>query len=152
MSHVHCVAHILRGLDALTEFHGEAWSAEMRKLLQGTVHEVNEAARAGEPLSAEAADRIERECGEIIAAAVARHEALPPLDGGKRRERRKKRKRDLQMLKVHERAYGCCRSERGTRSCAILRTLIETARKQEQPDLDTLQMEPADLSLRPADS
>ncbi len=82
MSHGRCVAHILCGLDALTEFHGEAWAAEMRKLLQRAVHEVNEAARAGEPLSAEAADQIEREYDGIIAAAVAWHGELPPPDGG----------------------------------------------------------------------
>ncbi len=80
VSHGRCVAHILRGLDALTEFHGEAWSAEMRKLLQGAV-------RAGEPLSAEAADRIEREYDGIVAAAVAWHGELPPPDGGKRKRR-----------------------------------------------------------------
>ncbi len=90
VSHARCVARILRGLGALTEFHGETQSTEMRKLLQRAVHEINEAARAGEPLSAEAVDRIERECGQII--AVAWQEALPPPDGGKRRGKRRKRK------------------------------------------------------------
>ncbi len=78
VSHAHCIPHILRELEALTEFHGEAWSAEMSKLLQSAVHEDNEAARAGKPLSAEAADRIEKEYDRIIADAVAWHEARRP--------------------------------------------------------------------------
>ncbi len=34
------------------------------------------------------------------------------------------------ILMENEKAYGCCRIDRGTRSCAVLRTVIETARKQ----------------------
>ncbi len=60
--------------------------------------------------------------------------------------------RDLRMLKVYLKAYGCYRSERGARSCAVLRTLIETARKQDWNILDALRADPADLKLRPADS
>ncbi len=186
VSHAHCIAHLLRELEALTEFHGEPWSAEMSKLLQSAVHEVNEAARAGEPLSAEAARRIEREYDGIIADAVAWHEELPPLNCGKRkrRGRRKKRKglnlalrlrdhragvlmftrnpavpatnnqaeRDLRMLKASLKVSGCYRSERGARNHAVLRTLIETARKQGWNVLDTLRADPAELKLRPADS
>ncbi len=184
VSHAHCIPHILRELEALTEFHGEAWSAEMSKLLQSAVHEDNEAARAGKPLSAEAADRIEKEYDRIVADAVAWHEALPPLAGGKRRGRRKKRKglnlalrlrdhragvlmftrnpavpatnnraeRDLRMLKAYLKISGCYRSERGARNHAVLRTLIETARKQGWNVLDALRADPADLILSPADS
>ncbi len=184
VSHAHCIPHILRELEALTEFHGEAWSAEMSKLLQSAVHEDNEAARAGKPLSAEAADRIEKEYDRIVADAVAWHEALPPLAGGKRRGRRKKRKglnlvlrlrdhragvlmftrnpavpatnnqaeRDLRMLKAYLKISGCYRSERGARNHAVLRTLIETARKQGRPVLDALRADPEDLKLRLADS
>ncbi len=54
--------------------------------------------------------------------------------------------RNLRMLKMHQKAYG------GYRSGAVLRTLIETARKQDQPVLDVLRTDPADLNLRPADS
>ncbi len=50
--------------------------------------------------------------------------------------------RDLRMLKVYLKAYGCCRS------CAVLRTLIETTRKQNQPLLDALRADPAELKLR----
>ncbi len=184
VSHAHCIPHILRELEALTEFHGEAWSAEMSKLLQSAVHEDNEAARAGKPLSAEAADRIEKEYDRIVADAVAWHEALPPLGGGKRRGRRKKRKglnlvlrlrdhragvlmftrnpavpatnnraeRALRMLKAYLKISGCYRSERGARNHAVLRTLIETARKQGWNVLDALRADPADLILSPADS
>ncbi len=184
VSHAHCIPHILRELEALTEFHGEAWSAEMSKLLQSAVHEDNEAARAGKPLSAEAADRIEKEYDRIVADAVAWHEALPPLAGGKRRGRRKKRKglnlalrlrdhragvlmftrnpavpatnnraeRALRMLKAYLKISGCYRSERGARNHAALRTLIETARKQDRPVLDALRADPEDLKLRLVDS
>ncbi len=186
MSHAHCIAHLLRELEALTEFHGEAWAAEMSELLQRGVHEVNEAARAGETLSAEAADRIEREYDRIIADAVAWHEALPPLAGGKRkrRGRQKKRKgfnlvlrlrdhragvlmftrnpavpatnnqgeRDLRLLKVYLKISGCYRSERGARNHAVMRTLIETARKQGWNVLDALRADPEELKLRLVDS
>ncbi len=108
VSHAHCIPHILRELEALTEFHGEAWSAEMSKLLQSAVHEDNEAARAGKPLSAEAADRIEKEYDRIVADAVAWHEALPPLAGGKRkrRGRRKKRKGLNLVLRLRDHRAG----------------------------------------------
>ncbi len=186
VSHAHCIAHLLRELEALTEFHGEAWSAEMSELLQRGAHEVNEAARAGETLSAEAAVRIEREYDRIIADAVAWHEALPPLVSGKRkrRGRRKKRKglnlvlrlrdhragvlmftrnpavpatnnqaeRDLRMLKAYLKISGCYRSERGARNHAVLRTLIETARKQGWDVLDALRADPEELKLRLVDS
>ncbi len=60
--------------------------------------------------------------------------------------------RDLRMLKVHQKISGCYRSERGARNHAVLRTLIETARKQGRPVLDALRTEPADLNLRLTDS
>ncbi len=184
VSHAHRIAHLLRELEALTEFHGEAWAAEMSKLLQSAVHEDNEAARAGETLSAEAADRIEGEYDRIIADAVAWHEALPPLNRAKRRGRQKKRKgfnlalrlrdhragvlmftrnpavpatnnrgeRALRMLKASLKISGCYRSERGARNHAVMRTLIETARKQGWNVLDALRADPAELKLRLVDS
>ncbi len=57
----------LRGLDGLTEFHGEACPAELKKLLQRAVGEINEAARASGPLSEDAAGRIEKEHHQIDA-------------------------------------------------------------------------------------
>ena len=74
----HCVAHLLRALDPRTEFHGEEGAAPRKQLLRGAVHEIHEAARAEGLRSADAADRIERPSDEIVAAALAWHDARPP--------------------------------------------------------------------------
>ncbi len=112
--HAHCVAHLLRELDHRTEFHGEEWAEPMKQLLQGAVHEVHEAARAEEPLSADAADRIERHYDEIVASALAWHEARPPPESraGKSRGRRRKRKGWNLALRLRDHREGILRFTR----------------------------------------
>ena len=53
--------------------------------------------------------------------------------------------RDLRMIKVRQKVYGCFRTEQGLKDFCTLRSIIETARKQGWDVLETLQTSPDQL-------
>ena len=56
--------------------------------------------------------------------------------------------RDMRMTKVRQKVLGCFRTEEGAESFCILRTVVETARKQGWDIMQTLRTAPDQLILK----
>ena len=53
--------------------------------------------------------------------------------------------RDIRMIKLRQKIYGCFRTDTGAQTFAILRTVLSTARKQGWNIFDALTRNPDDL-------
>jgi transposase len=84
--HALCNAHHLRELKALVEIEGEAWAANMQRLLRRACHATRLARERSTPLEPALLGLINRRYDAVVAAGLAFHEAQPPpATAGKRR-------------------------------------------------------------------
>ena len=93
--HALCNAHHLRELKALIEIEKEHWALKMQRLLRRACHAANLARKRGRPPKPRLIARIKRRFEAIVTAAIAFHEAQPPLappPGPRKRRGRPKRR------------------------------------------------------------
>ncbi len=155
------------------DFDGEDWADRTARLLRCAVHAVS--LSEGKPLPERLADLIGSRYDSIVAEGIAMHGALPPPPGrrGRRKRRRghspalrlrdnrdgvlrftrdpavpatnNEAERALRPLKVRQKISGSFRSAEGARNHAVLRTVLDTARKQGWNLLETLRTSPDEL-------
>jgi transposase len=78
--HALCNAHHLRELKALIEIEKESWAATMFRFLQLACHAANLSRRRQQPLKPSFLLWLSSRYDRIVAAGLAFHEALPPLE------------------------------------------------------------------------
>ena len=173
-----CAAHLLRELQDRVDFDDEVWAATMARLLRRAIHAVNLSDRKPLParLADRIGRRTDSIVAGGLAWHEAR--PPPPTKGrrGRRKRRRghnlvlrlqdnregvlrftrdptvpatnNEAERALRPLKVQQKISGSFRSEAGARNHAVLRTGLDTARKQGWNLLETLRTPPDELIQR----
>jgi transposase len=155
-THALCNAHHLRELTYLFEEMGQAWAKRLIEMLVAACHEVS---ATGGPLNAERIAHFRSRYWEIIAAGEAANPRAPP-SGKRGRTRQSKAVNLLQRLrtyaddvlrfmtdhgvpftnnlaeqtvrmpKVKQKVSGCFRTLTGAQSFCIVRSYLDTLRKQ----------------------
>jgi transposase len=85
--HALCNAHHLRELKALVEIEGEAWAANMQRLLRRACHLTNVARDRSQPLKPALLALVNRRYDTIVTSGLAFHEAQPPPATARKRRR-----------------------------------------------------------------
>jgi transposase len=168
--HALCTAHHLRELRFLVERYGQTWAEEMMTLLVTMKATVQQAQAQGQTqLSAEAITQFETQYQELIATAMKRNPANPPVANSRGRpkqtpdrnllERLKthqaevlrfihdfqvpfdnnQAERDIRMMKLKQKISGGFRSEAGAQMFGRIRGYLSTLKKQGHPLLDALE-------------
>ena len=173
-----CAAHVLRELQAVAGSDGEKWAERMARHLQRTIHAVNLAGggKLRQPLSDLIGRRYDSLVAEGVAFHESLAPLVSAGTRGQKRRRpghnlalRLRDRRDamlrftrnpavpatnneaeraLRPMKVQQKISGSFRSEAGARNHAVLRTVLDTARRQGWNLLQTLQASPDDLMGR----
>ena len=91
--HQLCNAHHLRELQAALELDGEAWAGRMQRLLRQANRAVHLAAELQRELRPSLVALIERRYAQVVAEALAYHEAQPPLVAPQPKRRGPKKRR-----------------------------------------------------------
>jgi transposase len=155
-THALCNAHHLRELTYLFEEMGQAWAKRLIEMLVAACHEVS---ATGGPLSADRIAHFRALYGEVIAAGEAANPRAPP-SGKRGRTRQSKAvnllhrlrtyaddvlrfmtdhgvpftnnlaEQTVRMPKVKQKVSGCFRTLTGAQSFCIIRSYLDTLRKQ----------------------
>ena len=93
VEHAYCNAHILRELQGLIDFDGEAWAALMRDTLLDANRAVQNAREAGaKALQPEQIEAFVERYWEAVRGGLAYHRDLPKVETGAQRVRKPKRR------------------------------------------------------------
>ncbi len=173
-----CAAHLLRELQDRVDFDDEAWAATMARRLRRAIHAVNLSEGKPLParLADRIGRRTDSIVAAGISMHESR--PPPPTKGrrGRRKRRRghnlvrrlqdnregvlrftrdptvpatnNEAERALRPLKVQQKISGSFRSTTGAQNHAVLRTVLDTARKQGWNLLETLRAPPDELIQR----
>ena len=165
VKHGTCNFHITRELKALFEIDNEPWAGEMRIILFDALkltdaieerfyaclkkaiayHESLDPLVS--PTDKKKRGRKKRRIGHNLAIRLLKfdesvllflHDLNVPFSNNEA-------ERDLRMIKVRQKVSGCFRTKQGLENFCILRSIVETARKQGWDILETLQKPPDEL-------